>query len=145
MTYYTHIAQLKQYANKQTVFMAYLLSMMNFDSETKQNIVAMNPGIKRRIIKSIHSNCKDPLRSANQYLHRLQKSGAIKSIGDGLYLVDPESYGYSGYVPLSLRMKSKAVYCSYVFKGNKITEVHGVIDEDGNKTPMSEIDGENQC
>ena len=143
IAYYTHIAQLKQYANKHTVFMAHMLSMMVFDPETKQNVVSLNPRVKRNIMTNIEAKCKDPLRSANQYLVRLKKSGVIKSIGGGDYLVDPESYGYAKYVGLELRLKSKAIYCSYEFTDNGVTETHGTISPDGKKTPIETVEKSN--
>lgn len=110
MSYYEHIAKLSLVANKQTLFLAHILSRLEFNRSTKQLIVDLPPRVRRQILEDLGIESKDPLNLAKGYIRQLVKAGLIKSIGGGSYVVDPESYGYSGYVPKDLRAKASAVY-----------------------------------
>ncbi len=145
IAYYTHLVKLKQIANKQTLFLSHMLTMMWFDEKTKQNIVTLSPATKRRIMTEIgaKTNKIGTLKAANSYISRLQATGFIKAKGGGEYLIDPECYGYAKYVPLALRMKAKAVYCSYEFTDKGVTETYGVINNNDEKVPIESIEKSN--
>jgi hypothetical protein len=111
---------------------------MEWDGESKQMIVNLNPSQKRSIMKLVADGSKDANRLANQYLLKLSKAGLIKSIGGGSYLVDPQSYGGHKYIPKELRMKSSLIYENRVFS----EEVEGatesyIITEDGEKIELN--------
>jgi hypothetical protein len=137
ISYYEHIAKLATVTNKTTLFLAHMLCEMEFNEPIKQNIVTLTSFDKRRILKSIGCKSKDPVRLASQYLIKLQKSGMIKSIGDGAYLIDPESFGYAKYVPKELRFKSKAIYETRVFKDKSAgVKQAWIITEDGERVDL---------
>ncbi len=129
-SYYAHLIQLRRYANKQTLFMAHLLTRMEFDQETKQLKVQLNAAIKRDIMRDINSKSSNLLKTADKYLYDLSQVGSIKSINPGTYIVDPECYGYNTTIPQELRMKSKAIYCSYEFSDEGIKITKGIITKD---------------
>ena len=115
ISYYEHIAKLLRIANKQTLFLAHVLSRMEFNDETKLLYVDLPPMVRRDILKSIGVKSQKPLIAASQYISVLQKAGLIKSIGSSRYMVDPESYGYAKYVPKNLREKSSKIFSQHVF------------------------------
>jgi len=138
MCYYEHIAKLSQIANKQTMFLAHLLSMIEYDSDTKQTLVILAPHDKIMIMKSIGCESKNMLNLANQYLRRICESGLIKSIGRGAYLVDPSSYSYAKYIPQKLRQESSHIYETRVFSSNDegIDSAY-IITEDGERIDLT--------
>ena len=136
IAYYTHLIKLSQIANKQTMFLSHMLTMMHYDKESKQNVVSMTQRTKRKIMDALGYTGSNPLKTADQYINRLKKKKMIASMGGGDWAVDPEDYGYAKYVGLELRMKSKAIFCSYQFTEDGVTETHSIIDEDGTKVEI---------
>lgn len=137
MCYYEHLAKLAHVANKQTMFLAHMLYRMEWDNESKQMVVNLNPSQKRSIMKLVADGSKDSNRLANQYLLKLSKAGLIKSIGGGSYLVDPLSYGGHKYIPKELRMKSSFIYEKRVFTDSSEGEIESyIITEDGEKIDL---------
>lgn len=110
MSYYEHIAKLSLVANKQTLFLAHVLSRMEYDSTSKQLLVDLTPRVRRLILKELGVTSKNPLNLAKGYIRQLTKAGLIKPLGQGTYCIDPESYGYSKYVPKDLRERAGAIY-----------------------------------
>lgn len=133
IAYYTHLIKLSQIANKQTMFLSHMLTMMHYDKNSKQNVVSMTQRAKRMIMTELGYKGSNPLKSADQYINRLKMKKMIASVGGGDWAVDPEDYGYAKYVGLELRMKSKAIFCTYEFDDNGVTETHSIIDNDGNR------------
>ena len=130
MSYYEHIAKLAVIANKQTIFLSHLLGMMEYDGEKGVLIVDMNPKVKRRIIKDMEIESKNPLRLASQYLDKLQKAGLVKSLGGGRFLIDPSSYSYGRYVPKNLRNKASYIFSSVKFERDGDSGAFVSIDSD---------------
>ncbi len=138
MCYYEHIAKLSQIANKQTMFLAHLLSMIEYDGSTKQILIILAPHDKIMIMKAIGCESKNVLNLANQYLRRICESGLIKSIGRGAYLVDPASYSYGKYIPQKLRHESAHIYETRAFSSNDegIDSAY-IITEDGERIELT--------
>ena len=132
-SYYAHLIKLKTIANKQTLFLSHMLTMMVFDKSIRQNVVSLSPNMKRRIMSDIGAKTAEDgvLKAANSYLSRLQHSGLIKSVGGGDYYVDPECYGYATNIPLRMRMEAHAIYCSYEFTDTGVKEKHVIKMDDG--------------
>ena len=138
MCYYEHLAKLALVANKQTMFLSHMLYHMEWENDSKQMIVHLNPRVKRQIMESISEGSKDINRLANQYLHKLTKAGLIKSIGGGSYLVDPTSYGGHKYIQKHLRNKSSTIYETRVFSEDKNGVVESyIVTDDGVKVDLS--------
>lgn len=133
MSYFTHLGKLSSIANKQTMFLNHMLYYMEYDKELKQLIVEMTPRRKRMIMSEINPNASNPLGTADQYIHKITKSGLIKGVGAGLYLLDPTAFSLNLYMKKSIRDKTAKIYETRVF-----TETHGskvvssyLVDEDG--------------
>jgi len=95
IAYYQHIAKLSQVANKQTIFLAYILYNMEFDSKEKQYYADLSTAKKIEIMKKVSPDV-DPdklLNLANQYINKLKKADLIKSWGRGVWGVNPLCYG----------------------------------------------------
>jgi hypothetical protein len=95
----------------------------------------MTPRRKRAIMKIIGSGSKNALASADQYLLKIHKAGLIKGVGNGVYLIDPKSYGLSKYMNKEHRNKKGAIYETRVFTetdGSKVISSY-LVDEDGVK------------
>jgi hypothetical protein len=89
-------------------------------------------------MKAISDDSKDPNRLASQYLSKLCHAGLIKSLGGGAYLVDPQSFGGSKYIPKKLRDKSGMIYETRVFSEDSEGEVVTyIITEDGERIDLS--------
>ena len=110
MTYYENIAKLATIANKQTMFLAHILSMAEFDGEVKNLVVELTPRTKRRILADIGCVSKDPLNLARTYIKQLVKAGLIKQLERNVYVIDPESYSYSSYITKDLRNRSARIF-----------------------------------
>jgi hypothetical protein len=115
MTYFEHLSKLAFVANKKTLFLAHLLSRMEFDETIKIMYVDLSPMVKRDILKAIGAKSNNPLSLASQYIQSLQKAGLIKSIGSSRFMIDPMSYSYAKYVPKALREKSSKIFIQHVF------------------------------
>ncbi len=89
--FFDGLALLHTIANHQTMFFAYLLSYMDDD-----NVVILNAGKKREIMKEIRYVGKDPLRAADQHLYKLKKVGLVTSMGGGNWMVNPKLAGNFG-------------------------------------------------
>jgi hypothetical protein len=137
MTYYEHLAKLACIANKKTLFLAHLLSRMDFNEETKIQYVDLTANVKRDILKAIGAKSVNPLVLAQQYIKELQKAGLIKSMGGGRYMIDPLSYGYAKYVSKELRERAANIYVKHVFSQDNegFTETF-VQDEYGEVTKL---------
>ncbi len=136
--YYEHIAKLSQLANKQTLFLAHLLSLVVYESECKQNIVTMTAHDKRRIMKAIGCDTSNPAKLANQYLSKIGKAGLIKSIGGGAYMVDPASFSGFKYIKKQTRDKAAFIYESRVFTEEDEGETTAyIITEDGERIDLT--------
>jgi hypothetical protein len=110
MTYYENMAKLATIANKQTMFLAHILSKAEFDSDLKMLVIDLTPRVKRAILQDIGAVSKDPLNLARTYTKQLVKAGLIKQIERGCYAIDPESYSYSTYVSKELRLRARNIF-----------------------------------
>lgn len=118
ISYFEHLAKLSQVANKQTMFLAHMLSEMYFDREDRQYKVDMSSATKIRIMQQVSPHIPEDkaLANANQYLSKLRKAGLVKSYGRyGLWLVDPMCYGQQRIITKELRRQNSRVYQEYVF------------------------------
>lgn len=93
--YYEHLAKLATIANKQTMFLAHLLYKMEWDKETKVNIVVLATKTKKEIMKKVSPELAENklLLSADQYLHKLKKANFIKNIDSGVWVINPSCFG----------------------------------------------------
>jgi hypothetical protein len=133
MSYYEHIAKLAMVANKRTLFLAHVLSRIEYHDEQKVLYVDLPAMVKRDILKAIGAESENPLVLASQYINTLVKAGLIKSIGSSRYAIDPQSYGYSKYVKKELRDKAAKIYQTSVFDLNAKVVETWVEDEQGNR------------
>ena len=117
ISYYEHLAKLAQVANKQTMFLAHMLSNMEFDRGSKQYIVDMSTVRKINIMQEVSPEVpKDrALANANQYLNKLSKVGLVRSAGHGAWVVDPMCYGQNAIVSGQLRKENKKIFATYEF------------------------------
>ena len=138
MCYYENLAKLSIVANKQTMFLAHMLYRMEWNKESGQYMVNLNSFIKRQILKDIGCESKDPQTLSRQYVSKLVKSGLIKSIGGGTYIVDPISYGGSKYIPKHLRQKKAHLYETRVFTDTDDGVYSSyIITEDGERIDLT--------
>jgi Neuraminidase (sialidase) len=140
MVYYEHLAKLGSIANKQTLFLGHLLFYAEYDSALRQNVVELTPYRKRSIMTAIGSTSKNLLSVADHYLLKICKSGLIKGVGNGMYLIDPKSFGLTKYIKKELRNRSAIIYETRVFteqQGSKVVSSY-LIDEDGVKHQIVE-------
>ena len=107
VTYYENIAKLSTVANKRALFLAHILSRMEYEKSLNMLVVDLTPRIKRQIISEISDSCKNPLNSAKQYISHLVKAGLIKSIGGSAYTVDPSYHDYIKGHPTILNRHSR--------------------------------------
>lgn len=137
MCYYEHLAKLARVANKQTMFLSHMLYRMEWNHEAKQMVVNLTAFDKRSIMKEITPDCKNMNRLANRYLSALTEAGLVKSIGGGAFLIDPQSYGGSKYIPKQLRMNNSLIYETRVFseESEGIEEFY-IVTEDGEKIEL---------
>ncbi len=137
VAYYAHLAKLARVANKQTLFLAYILYQADYDKKTGALIVNLNAALKRKIIEKIESETGDKLRLAGQYLTKLKRAGLIKSLGGGMYSVDPESFGSGRYVSLRQRGIAAKIFESRIFNQNGTISIDTyVLDENGEKIEL---------
>lgn len=137
--YFEHLAKLSTIANKQTMFLAQLLYRMEFNNEAKQFVINLTTAQKREIIHAISPSSTNPLNLAKQYITKIAKANIIKPMGEGQYLVNPECYGGSKYMPKALRIKNGVVYETRAFKRNgEFGEFDNayIITEDGEKIEL---------
>ena len=134
-TYYEAMAKLSQIANKQTLFLGHLLHDMNYDKDLRQFLVDMSTWKKTQIMKLISPNVAESsrLNLANQYLHKLQKTGIIRNLGRGLWAVDPACYGRFRIIDKDLRQMNHKIFVNMRFgpEGLEATDVGKPGEEDG--------------
>ena len=133
MCYYEHIAKLAVVANKQTLFLAHMLSRMEYHQEQKMLFVDLTSLAKRDILTAIGAKTKNPLSLASQYINELQKAGLIKCMGKNRYAVDPQSFSYAKYVPKKLRDDAAKIYQTTVFDVCEMVVETWVEDDQGNR------------
>lgn len=83
--FYNNLALLHQVANKQTMFLAYLLAEMDDD-----NIIHMTKYRKEKIANAIGLTAVAPDLMIRQLLHKLCKTDLLISLGGGAYKVNPK-------------------------------------------------------
>ena len=133
MSYYEHIAKLAMVANKRTLFLAHVLSRIEWHEEQKILYVDLPAMVKRDILKAIGAESENPLVLASQYINTLVKAGLIKSMGSSRYAIDPQSYSYAKNIPKSMRDKAAKIYQTSVFDVDaKVVETWAE-DEKGNR------------
>jgi hypothetical protein len=140
MCYFEHLAKLSIIANKQTLFLARMLYLMEFNIEAKQFVVNLTTAQKRDIVNAVSPDSKNPLNLAKQYILKLVQANIIKPLGGGQYLVNPECYGGGKYVPKGLRTKNSAIYETRVFKADTesgAVESAYIITDDGEKVDLT--------
>jgi hypothetical protein len=133
ISYPEHIAKLAMVANKQTLFLAHMLSRMECHQEQKMLYVDLTSLAKRDILIAIGAKTKNPLSLASQYINKLQKAGLIKCIGKNRYAVDPQSFSYAKYVPKKLRDDAAKIYQTTVFDVCAMAVETWAEDEQGNR------------
>jgi len=134
IAYYQHIAKLAQVANKQTIFLAYVLYHMEFDSDKKQYYADLSTAKKIEIMKKVSPEVDSDklLNLSNQYINKLKKADLIKSWGRGVWGVNPICYGAQRPISKSLREENVKVYSTAVFTKNGLETVDTkVVDEEG--------------
>lgn len=137
VAYYDHLAKLARVANKQTLFLAHILYQADHDKKTGMLIVNLNAALKRKIIGEIESETGDRLRLAGQYLTKLKRAGLIKSLGGGMYSVDPESFGDGRYVSPRQRGLAAKIFESRTFNFDGSVSVDTfLIDENGEQIEL---------
>lgn len=121
ISYFEHLAKLAQVANKQTMFLAHMLSDMEFDKSSNQYMVDMSTVRKIKIMEEVSPEVpKDrALANANQYLNKLSKVGLVRSVGHGAWLIDPTCYGQHRVISGSLRKENKKIFATYEFTLDK--------------------------
>ena len=137
MSYFEHLAKLSQVANRQTMFLAHMLSNMTYDRKLHLNVVDMSPRVKLGIMEEICPELSDTavaLNRANQYLSKLKKSGLVKPMTGvrGVWMIDPESYGYHQFIDKRVRKTRAKIYATYEFTADNAEPKMTVTDEDGN-------------
>ena len=132
ISYYEHLAKLAQIANKQTLFLARILYLMEFSKEHRQYFVDMSQFRKLEIMKEISPLVEDKnaLTLANQYLNKLKKAGFIRSIGKGVWIVDPMSYGKYRSVSKSLRTENATMFLTSEYSPAGLRETSTSIVDD---------------
>lgn len=117
ISYYQHLAKLSRVANKQTMFLAHILSHMYFDKELKQYIVDLSTLKKDMIMKEVSPDLPPEKRglNADQYINKLKKAGLINKYKSGAWLVDPLSYGQYKHVSHGLRQHNAKIFETRVF------------------------------
>ncbi len=120
--YYEHLAKLSQVANKQTMFLAHILYHMRFDQVNKQYYTDLSTLKKEQIMAEISPdlNPKNYLHTADQYLQKLKKTGLIRNLGRGVWLINPECYGQYRTVSKELRTQNAKLYMSAEFTADRL-------------------------
>lgn len=144
MTYFEALAKLSQIANKQTMFLSYMLHDMQYEKEMRQFLCDMSTYKKTNIMKKISPDVaeKSMLNLANQYLCKLQKAGLIRNLGRGLWAVDPSCFGQFRAITKDLRHKNKEIFLNMKF-GEDGIEYTSVTDKAGNPTDLAGGNDEN--
>lgn len=135
IAYYQHIAKLSQIANKQTIFLAYILYHMEFDNKENQYYADLSTARKIEIMKKISPEVEPDklLNLANQYINKLKKADLIKSWGRGVWGVNPLCYGAHRPISKNLREQNVKVYSTAVFTSQGLETINTeikVIDEE---------------
>ena len=141
ISYYQHIAKLSRVANKQTLFLAHLLSHMYFDKEIRQYIVDMSPIKKDNIMREVSPDIPEHNRNrlANQYLNKLKRAGLINNFGRGAWMVDPLSYGQYKHISHGLRQQNAKIFESREFTSSVKDKVKTTVEAyDGTKHELDE-------
>lgn len=133
MSYYEHIAKLAMVANKRTLFLAHVLSRIEWHDEQKILYVDLPAMVKRDILKAIGAESENPLVLASQYINTLVKAGLIKSMGSSRYAIDPQSYSYAKNISKPIRDKAAKIYQTSVFDAGAAVVETWAEDHQGNR------------
>ena len=115
MIFYEDLALLQQTVNKQTLFLAHMVSRMDSD-----NIVQMTPYVREAIIIDIGCETKNKLALARQYLKILCDDGLVSDLGKGAYMVVPKLFGFSNIANAVDKKQDKYIKIKYSNKGRSI-------------------------
>lgn len=122
MTFYSDIALLHSVQNKQSLFLAGMISRMNGD-----NIVQMSRYTKKEILREIGSKSSNDLNLARQYISILTAAGIIKALGDDAYMIIPKLFGFSNVAGSINEKQDKFIKIKY--KNNNRTIEVGLLHE----------------
>ncbi|MDH5552798.1 MAG: hypothetical protein OEX82_05640 [Nitrosomonas sp.] len=90
--FYRDLALLHGARNKRISFFAEMASRMD-----DKQVVNMTANQKKKIMKLIDPDSKDPLNAANQYLKTLVRINYIRSMGGGDYMINPGIFGRTNF------------------------------------------------
>jgi len=130
IAYYEHLAKLAQVANKQTMFLAHLLYYMEFDKDNRQYYIDLSTLKKQKIMAEISPGIspKNRLAIADQYLNKFKKLDFIRSLGSGVWLVNPICYGQYRPVSKALRTDNARMYVNMEFTADRLVRTKIKID-----------------
>lgn len=108
MFFYEDLALLHQVANKQTLFLAAMVSRMDQD-----NVVQMTAYTREAIIDEIGAVSKNKLALARQYLKILSDSGVVQDLGKGAYMIIPRLFGFSNLASSANKKQDRFINIKY--------------------------------